>query len=400
MILDLKPLDTIREEDLYLLISDGIIEGKTIEYKRDSYGNTDDSKKEFLKDVSSFANTSGGFLLIGVDAKNGIPAEIPGIEIASIDQEKLRLESILIDNIRPRIQGLKIKEVNLESRSRYVIIISIPQSFVFPHMVTYKKSNKFYSRNSSGSYLLDVEELRNLFGLSGSLVEQARTFRLERLNKIISGETPIPIGTFPKAILHLVPLNPVLSSLQQLSLNPGFIGRRYPDFGPDLRNANSNFDGYVEYNQDFQSQPSYLQVFRTGNMEYVWTRQFMINSDKKLIADIALEKIFLSAVRRLLLIQEFYMNVHPPIFAILSLVGVQGYTVMEYSAKYNNIRIDRDTLLCPEVMLETFNCNIEKEMKIILDVLWNSVGWPECSHYDPSGTNWKGQPLVPQSSLY
>ena len=62
MILDLKPLDTIREEDLYLLISDGIIEGKTIEYKRDSYGNTDDSKKEFLKDVSSFANTSGGFL--------------------------------------------------------------------------------------------------------------------------------------------------------------------------------------------------------------------------------------------------------------------------------------------------------------------------------------------------
>lgn len=398
MILDLKPLDFIQEEDLRQLVTDEVIEGKSIEYKRDNYGSTDESKKEFLKDVSSFANASGGFLLIGVDAENGIPVRIPGIKVASIDQEKLRLESILIDNIRPRIQGVKVKEISLQDEPNYVIIISIPQSFVCPHMITYKKSNKFYSRNSSGSYLLDVEELRNLFNLSGSLAEQARTFRVERLGRIISGGTPIPLESFPKIILHLIPLNPVSSSLQQFSLNPGFIGIRYPDFGADLKNANSNFDGYLEYSQDLRFEPSYLQVFRSGSMEYVWTHP--LKREKKMIADIVLERTFLNAVRRLLLIEEYYMGVRPPLFVILSLIGIQGYTVMEQNARYNNSRIDRDSLLFPEVMLETFRCNIEQEMKTILDILWNSVGWPECPHYNPSGTEWKDQPFDFRSSLY
>jgi hypothetical protein len=47
MILDLKPLDSIREEDLNQLVSEGVIEAKTIEYKRDNYGSSDESKKEF-----------------------------------------------------------------------------------------------------------------------------------------------------------------------------------------------------------------------------------------------------------------------------------------------------------------------------------------------------------------
>lgn len=47
MILDLKPLDSIGEEDLNQLVSEGVIEAKTIEYKRDNYGSSDESKKEF-----------------------------------------------------------------------------------------------------------------------------------------------------------------------------------------------------------------------------------------------------------------------------------------------------------------------------------------------------------------
>jgi hypothetical protein len=43
MILDLKPLDSIGEEDLNQLVSEGVIEAKTIEYKRDIYRNLDES---------------------------------------------------------------------------------------------------------------------------------------------------------------------------------------------------------------------------------------------------------------------------------------------------------------------------------------------------------------------
>jgi predicted HTH transcriptional regulator len=62
-----KPLDHITEADLQALISDAVPEGRTIEYKRALPGNSDGEKKEFLADISSFANTSGGDLIYGMD---------------------------------------------------------------------------------------------------------------------------------------------------------------------------------------------------------------------------------------------------------------------------------------------------------------------------------------------
>jgi hypothetical protein len=57
MILDLKPLDSIGE-DLNQLVSEGVIEAKTIEYKRDNYGSSDESRKEFILSNCGLANSS------------------------------------------------------------------------------------------------------------------------------------------------------------------------------------------------------------------------------------------------------------------------------------------------------------------------------------------------------
>ena len=64
------------KSDLQNLIDHQVREGKVIEYKRDLYGNTDSEKKEFLADVSSFANTVGGDLIIGMDEEEALPIEI------------------------------------------------------------------------------------------------------------------------------------------------------------------------------------------------------------------------------------------------------------------------------------------------------------------------------------
>lgn len=58
---DNAPLQ-ITENDLQALILEKAGEGKTLDYKRDSVGQSDKDKKEFLYDVSSFANTLGGNL--------------------------------------------------------------------------------------------------------------------------------------------------------------------------------------------------------------------------------------------------------------------------------------------------------------------------------------------------
>ena len=55
-----KPLEAIEENDLQALVDNQVAERKTIEYKESLPGNADGDKKEFLADVSSFANASGG----------------------------------------------------------------------------------------------------------------------------------------------------------------------------------------------------------------------------------------------------------------------------------------------------------------------------------------------------
>jgi predicted HTH transcriptional regulator len=73
--------DAVSEVDLDDLIQAKVPEGQTIEYKRNMYGSSDADKREALKDISSFANTVGGHLIIGMDEADGLPTALTGLVI-------------------------------------------------------------------------------------------------------------------------------------------------------------------------------------------------------------------------------------------------------------------------------------------------------------------------------
>jgi predicted HTH transcriptional regulator len=54
------------EEDLNALVTNGISEGRTIDYKEQLDISQDAEKKELLADIMSFANASGGDLVFGI----------------------------------------------------------------------------------------------------------------------------------------------------------------------------------------------------------------------------------------------------------------------------------------------------------------------------------------------
>ena len=91
MTLGLKPIEEITEDDLVGLVEAAVPERQDIDYKLETYGNTDGDKREFLADISSFANTAGGDIIIGMGEDGGIPMSVPGIDL-DIDNEKLRLD--------------------------------------------------------------------------------------------------------------------------------------------------------------------------------------------------------------------------------------------------------------------------------------------------------------------
>jgi len=142
-----KDIDKIIEGDLLTLITNSVMEKKTLEYKQALPGNTDSDKKEFLADISSFANANGGDIIYGIieNRDTGLPAALEGVSAENIDQEITRLDSIIRDGIEPRISGIKIHPIKL-SNGKVVVVIRIPKSWISPHRVTFKGHDKFYSR--------------------------------------------------------------------------------------------------------------------------------------------------------------------------------------------------------------------------------------------------------------
>jgi predicted HTH transcriptional regulator len=149
-----KPLTQLTYSDIERFVGEKWSERTTIDYKRETYGSRDDDKKELLKDISSFANTQGGDILIGINEENGLPTGIPGVDVADIESEKLRLEETIRRGLQPRVD-INVQHV-VTPTSTYVIVIRTQQSLLFPHRVVYHgKFGEFWARSSAGKYSMD-----------------------------------------------------------------------------------------------------------------------------------------------------------------------------------------------------------------------------------------------------
>jgi len=382
MAINNKPLESIEESDLQSLVDNKVSEDKTIEYKTSLPGNSDAAKKEFLADVSSFGNAAGGDLIFGIREKNGEAHELCGLKNINPDEEILRLENMIRDCIEPR---MNVSSVAIQlSNSGTVIIIRIRRSWALPHVVKFQKHWRFYSRNSRGKYPLDVQELRVAFAFSDTIAERLKNFRSERLAKIVSGETPIPLNDNPKIVLHIIPFGSFDPSIRfdVSSLAENQILPLYPIHASQW-SVRHNFDGFLTYVpiSENGTSPSYLQIFHNGAIEAV---------DALIIRNAAIpqayEKVLINSVRRFLEVQK-NLGVEPPIIIMLTLLGVSGATIELYDpfGVKKPPKIDRDGLFIQEVMIESFDCKPSEVMKPIFDAIWNAAGWPRSLNYNKKG---------------
>jgi hypothetical protein len=152
-----KDWKDILAKDIELFVSRKIEESLNLEYKDiKAYENFN----ELSKDVSAFANSEGGLLILGVgQEKKGqkiFPTEITwGDESLS----KERLENSLTGKIHPRIEGLRI--VPIRKNDSVIFLLDIPQSENPPHMAFDKR---YYRRLNFGNYPMEHYEVSDLFG--------------------------------------------------------------------------------------------------------------------------------------------------------------------------------------------------------------------------------------------
>jgi len=389
-----KPSESITQSDLLALVENEVRELKRIEYKQSLPGNMDSDKKEFLADVSSFANAAGGDLIYGMKAEDGMPTEVCGLGGINVDQEALRLESMIRSGIEPRIHGISTWAI--ESKELGVsFIIRIPRSWYPPHRVVYRGHDKFYTRSTNGKYPMDVSELRAAFTLSETTMDRIRDFREGRLVRIVAGETPVPLYDAPKIVLHLVPLRAFDPGAKFDVASLAHKKTELAPIGSLSWSDRHNFDGFLTYDQGNRSVGiSYLQVFRNGTIEAV---DAWILRDRpkvgRLIPAQFFESKLVEAVGRFLRRQK-QLGVEPPVFVMLSLLRVSGY-VMATGSRYPNLHdltdfhpIDRNDLLVSEVMVDNLDSDPPQVMKPIFDAIWNAAGYPGSIYYD-SEEKWK-----------
>jgi len=375
------------------LVSNKFAEGKILEYKEKLPEGADAAKKEFLADVCSFANSSGGDIIYGIrDQRDsagkatGIPGQVVGLSGVNFSGELARLEAIIRDGIKPRIPNAQIKHLEIQGQGS-IVIVRIGQSWIKPHMVVYGGTSRFYSRHSTGKYQLDVQEIGQAFAEQRSLGEQLRNWRTDRIARLLSGETPVQLDGPSKLLVHFVPAS-ALAGQQSAGLWP------VPDevrnlFRPSSLSSSTawryNADGFLVYSlKGAEGCASYVQMFRNGCLEY--GDGYILNAGNEVGKAVSIPSssfedklvgIFGNAVLAL-----NRLDVRDPVYLSVVLIGVQGMRLSRDGISFYHTDVqhtfDRPIIQTPEVQIDrTEQLPYRNSLLPIVDSIWQANGYEQ-----------------------
>ena len=156
-------IERLDENSLKAFLQKKYRENRFLDYKlKYDKKSPDESKEEFLADVTGFANYYGGNIIIGVEeleeeGTSSQPGELIGIEDGDKWSEAHR--NLCDTSIDPPIPGLVIKEISLEN-GKWAIVVYIPPSLRRPHMVTFRGRNRFYIRHDDRTVKMTTDEVK------------------------------------------------------------------------------------------------------------------------------------------------------------------------------------------------------------------------------------------------
>jgi hypothetical protein len=388
------PLDKIDEGDIQRLLSMGVTESPYLDYKQATYGDSGDDRSEFLADISSFANTLGGDLVIGVAEAGGVPTALMPIE-GDCDQERRRLEQIALSGLEPRISNLRIHAVQVAAGG-HVIIVRVPRSFNPPHRVIARNSNRFWARAGTTKYQPNVEQLRHLFNDAPHLAERIRWFQMDRIVKIAAGDTPIPVKQIGNIVVHILPLPSFTDGRLADVVSAVASGTHVPlpldEIGWGNRSG-VNMEGFLNYTDVHAgARVAYAQFFRNGVIEGVGELRHEDGDDRTRFVGRDFTSLVIKGVRQYLQVLKSY-DAGLPVYIFLSLCNA-AKTVYRHSPEglgwTDTPPLGREIATFPELCVDSFDVDVPAIMRPMFNMLWNAFGFLQCDMYDSQG-NWRGE---------
>jgi hypothetical protein len=370
------------------LVAERTEEDAELEFKETLNLNKDSDKKDFLRQVASFANAAGGLLVFGVKEIDGKANEIVGIEVDCADALRQRILSIVAGGTDLPVPGVNVRFIPVNG-SAQVVIVGIPRSWISPHMV--KDDRGFWVRHPGGKHYLGTTELRHAFLLSETRTERIRRFRDGRLARILAGETPVRVADSARIVLHVVPLAFADAShsvsLSPVAENPSAIP---PIQGLHWLRQHFNFDGFL-LGSGYAPSPvvNYVQFFRSGALEYVeGCREIPSQHEPVGCLGLSMAERGVHEALRALTPVLYTLGESPPLVIMTALVGAKGGRVEigDFLAdSQHEMVIDRDALVPSEGLIENREDDLDVALRPMFDAFWNAAGWDRSPNFDAAG---------------
>lgn len=395
-----KDFDSLIIEDIQWLVSQKIVEGQKLEYKRSPYERNDEGTRELLRDVTSIANSAGGYLLIGINEdQDGLPTELLGIEAG--EDERDRMLSILLTGVDPRMPGLKAKTLAINN-GRDVLVFFIPRSHRAPHLITNKGLNQFWIRHDRQKSKMSVDEIRDMFVKTENLIQGVKDFLSIRRAETIAelkGKPYMAIGALP-----------LFSSAKEIvDVRDGTI-RNILIEDPNQRYTgwSFNFEGYGHVHPTLEGLIAYprnaadwksLRLYRNGYFETKilidehfcreGTEVTLSNGQtgrSLLLYPYALAEFPVSFFRMLKKIKE-YLGVEEDHLAFVSLFNIRDYSLKRHRPQaigYAGSEIavwDKDHLEIPALQINLAR-SPDDLAKIFCDRIWQAFSYEDSPMFE------------------
>ena len=177
-----KPLDQLDQEDIRELEREGTPEGQLFEIKRSvpgkdgpdpwhdpvkegrsRLGPRDYAKREIFTELSAFANTDGGWCVIGLEETSDRPKCVKKYRpVPDCHDLAARLEQAARDWFDPPVPSLRCRGVEMEGSAEGVVVCRVPPSPEAPHRLNVKITQQAFRRDGDESRPMSMREIQNL----------------------------------------------------------------------------------------------------------------------------------------------------------------------------------------------------------------------------------------------
>ena len=382
-------LKDVSLSDINRLVSDAVPESLYLDYKQELHLEKPDEKKEFLRDVTAFANAEGGLLVYGVKEDrdsngrpNGVPLATPGTSLSNRDADVLSIEHLLRDGIDERLPPYELRTL-LVSGSDYIVLLRVPPSLRSPHMVVLGGERRFYIRMNGGKQSMSTAQLRDVVMKTQSIEERVQRFvdnRLERLSKLGGGR--------PYWALHLVPLLRSAGTIDvtQVETIQTLQGVLLAAGGGNPQHC---LEGYKVHQYDANGPFTHALAFRDGAIEFFDQESVCPQETTKRFDSKSVHKLVARCLKGGLTLYESGPLI-PPLAVCLTFVGFEGYQLSNVFPR-NQLTGPAEPIFCEPVVVTDVTTDANSVLKPFMDVVWNAFGQARCPAYDNDG-NYIGYP--------